>query len=245
MIVQKAESEAGHWYNREGQPAYKIIGKNGQERNTTLRDARQHDLVPSVTTILNIVAKPGLNTWMQQQVLLAALTLPRQDGEHESDWLDRVMSDARSTGKDAAERGTKMHGELEAYYQGQQRNYAPYVKPVVDAVREHFGNETWIAEKSFAHESGFGGKVDLASENVVIDFKSKAGSLEKVTAYHEHAMQLAAYRVGLKTPNARCANVFFNEEGDVKVIEHSAEDLDDAYHCFALLLAFYRRKNKI
>lgn len=245
MIVENKESESGHWYAQDGSPAYRIIGKNGQERNTTLRDAKIHNLVPSVTTVLNVAAKPALINWMQQQVLLAALTLPKGEGESEQNWLERVMTDSKSVGKEAAERGTRMHGELEAYYLGEQRNFAPYVKPVTDAVTEHFGDQLWIAERSFAHASGFGGKVDLSAENIVVDFKSKVGSLDKVSAYHEQLMQLAAYRVGLGKPLARCANVFFNEDGDVKIIEHSNDDLNDAYECFGLLLAFYKKRNKI
>ena len=33
----KFTSESGHWYTREGEPMYTIIGANGKERNTTLR----------------------------------------------------------------------------------------------------------------------------------------------------------------------------------------------------------------
>jgi len=52
---------AGHWYRRsDGSPQYTIVGKNGKERDTTLRDAREHNLVPSVTTIMRIAAAPGL-----------------------------------------------------------------------------------------------------------------------------------------------------------------------------------------
>ncbi len=76
MIIKTVDSESGHWYAADGSPAYRIIGKNGKERNTTVKDARERNLVPSVTTVLGLVAKPGLNTWLQQQVLLAALTLP-------------------------------------------------------------------------------------------------------------------------------------------------------------------------
>jgi hypothetical protein len=34
-------SEAGHWYDKGGNPAYTTIGKNGVERPTTLRDAKK------------------------------------------------------------------------------------------------------------------------------------------------------------------------------------------------------------
>ena len=248
MIIKSADSESGHWYDLDGNPAYTIIGKNGKERNTTVADARKLNLVPSVTTILGIAAKPGLNVWLQQQVLYAALTLPRLDEESEEEWLIRVMSDARSTGRNAADRGTRMHGVLECFYRSKELSIWPiYVVETDRAVREHFGEQEWIAETS-ASKEGFGGKVDLWSqhgEGIVIDFKTKEGSLDKVAAYHEHEMQLAAYRHLLGVPNARCANVFLNERGDVKIIEHDQEDLADAYECFKCLLKFYQIKNNI
>ena len=57
------KSEAGHWYDHDGNPMYTIIGANGKERNTTLRDAKKEGFVPSVTTIIGIAAKPSLENW--------------------------------------------------------------------------------------------------------------------------------------------------------------------------------------
>ena len=245
MLIKTTDKESSHWYAQDGSPAYRIKGKNGVERNTTLRDAREHNLAPSVTTILGIIAKPGLNNWLQQQVLLAALTLPRVDGESEENWLQRVMSDARSTGREAADRGTRMHGELEKYFDHGSHDAPYYCHTVEKALDSHFGEHVlWESERSFAW-GGFGGKVDLSAPNIVVDFKSKEGDLSKVTAYHEQILQLAAYREGLGMPAARCANVYFNEQGDVKLIEHSENDLAEAYECFQYLLSYYRCKNKI
>jgi len=245
MIIKTADSESGHFYTQTGEPAYRIIGKNGAERNTNLRDAREHNLVPSVTTISGLLAKPGLNSWLQQQVLLAALTLPRTEGESEENWLQRVMSDARSTGREAADRGTRLHGVLEDFYSGKNYDFPEFVTRVHTALESHFGaNHIWEAERSFA-SNGYGGKVDLISANIVVDFKSKEGDLSKVTPFHEQIMQLSAYRQGLGLPTARCANIYFTESGDVRLIEHSEQDLADAWECFQYLLAFYRKKNNI
>ena len=244
MIIKTVDSESGHWYAADGSPAYRIIGKNGKERNTTVKDARELGLKPSVTTILGLIAKPGLNTWLQTQVLLAALTLPRRENESEESWLERVMTDSKSTGRDAMDRGTQMHGVLEQFYSGQDADYPVYVAEVDKAITEHFGTQEWTAEASFAHPQGFGGKVDLSGSNIVIDFKSK-DTLDKVAPYFEQIMQLAAYRVGLGKPTARCANVFFTANGDVKVIEHSEDDLDKAWLCFECLLLFYTIKNNL
>lgn len=245
MIIKTVDSESGHFYTQTGEPAYRIIGKNGTERNTTLRDAREHNLVPSVTTISGLLAKPGLSNWLQQQVLLAALTLPRAEGESEENWLQRVMSDAKSTGREAADRGTRLHGVLEDFYRGKNYDFPEFVARVHTALETHFGaNHIWEAERSFAF-GGYGGKVDLISANIVVDFKSKEGDLSKVTPYHEQIMQLAAYRQGLGLPTARCANIYFTESGDVRLIEHSEEDLSSAWECFQYLLAYYKKKNNI
>ena len=245
MIVKTADSESGHWYTQTGEPAYRIIGKNGVERNTRLTDARERGLVPSVTTITGLLAKPGLNNWLQQQVLLAALTLPRADGESEENWLQRVMSDAKSTGREAADRGTRLHGVLEDYFAGKNLVFPDFVHNVNTALETHFGtNHVWEAERSFAY-GGYGGKVDLIAANIVVDFKSKEGDLSKITPYFEQIMQLAAYRQGLGLPTARCANVYFTESGDVRLIEHSEQDLADGWECFQYLLAFYKKKNNI
>jgi hypothetical protein len=238
-------SESGHWYAKDGTPTYRIVGTNGKERNTTLRDARKMDLVPSVTTILNVAAKPGLNNWIQQQVLLAALTLPRADGEPEEAWIDRIMQDSKSVTQEAADRGTAMHSQIESYFEKRPGDYPDYVKETYFAVVKEFGNQDWRPEKSFAHPSGFGGKVDLHGDNVVIDFKTKEKVDEKTTVYEEHVMQLAAYREGLGMPNAACANVFVDQKGNVKIITHPEEDLKKGWEMFQTLLKFYQIKNDL
>jgi hypothetical protein len=77
-------TSAGHWYTLDGEPCYTIVGKNGAERNTTLRDARTMALVPSVTTIIRQAAAPALEKWKRDQLLMAALTLPRMPNEPSS-----------------------------------------------------------------------------------------------------------------------------------------------------------------
>jgi hypothetical protein len=40
-MTENQSKESGHWYCAvTGQPRYTTIGKNGKERNTTLRDAK-------------------------------------------------------------------------------------------------------------------------------------------------------------------------------------------------------------
>ena len=82
----KFTSESGHWYTQEGEPMYTIIGANGKERNTTLRDAKTLGLVPSVTTIIGMIAKPSLENWKINQALNSALSLERFENESLEDF---------------------------------------------------------------------------------------------------------------------------------------------------------------
>jgi len=185
MLVKENISESGHWYLPNGSPAYTIIGKStGRERPTTLADARKLGLLPSVTTIINTIQKAGLDTWKQQQVLLAALTLPRLPDEPESDWLARVMQDSKATGREAAERGTHIHGIIESFYEGVYiPELPPYVRAVESVINEHFGQQLWVSEKSFAY-GGYGGKCDLvAKSGFVVDFKTTEKDLDKLIRF--------------------------------------------------------------
>jgi len=243
-------SESNHWYTRDGVPQYTVEAKKGGQRATTLRDARTMNLVPSVTTVLNVAAKPALLAWMQQQVLYAALTLPRRPDEPEKEYIDRIINDSKEQGRSAADAGTDIHASIQGFYEGQSTGkHTEMVTACTQAIDNWAGPRTWISERAFAHEAGFGGKCDLYSEadgGFVADIKTKEFTdPDKVGGYDEHLMQLAAYRVGLGVPNARCANVFVsrNVPGLVVVKEWPLEQLDTGWAMFMHLLSFWQLKN--
>lgn len=249
IAKQPHSSESTHWYTRDGDPMYTVPSKkDGTPRNTTLRDARERNLVPSVTTILNIAAKPGLNVWLQEQAILAALTLPRGEEEAESAWLKRVVQDSKAQARDAADLGTEIHAAIQGFYEGQKASSFPiHVQTCTKAIESHYGAKKWIAERAFAHEMGFGGKVDMHTDGIVIDIKTKDfDDPAKVIGYDEHLMQLAAYRVGLGMPEARCANVFVSRtNADLAVVkEWAEEDLARGWLMFTALLSFWQYKNQ-
>ena len=210
--------------------------------------------MPSVTTIINLLSKAGLDTWKQQQVLLAALTLPREINEPEQEWLKRVMQDSKATGREAAERGTAIHAIIEGYFEQMYLPEKPaYLDAIDSALNSAFGSQPWLAEKSFGHHLGYGGKCDLMAKPIngqgtgyIVDFKTKDTDLDKVDVYFEHEMQLAAYREGLNLPNARCAIVFVNgTTNQVKLVEVEEPQLQNGWECFQHLLRVYQIKNNI
>jgi hypothetical protein len=254
MSIQASEpksSDSQHWYSKDGLPRYTIVGSNGKERNTTLRDARKEGLVPSVTTIIKVAANHQLNTWMQKQVLMAALTLSRIEGETENDFIERIIQDSKQQGRDAANIGTEIHNAIQAFYEAKNSTaYVPHTQGCVNALKAHYGDVAWVSERSFGHEMGFGGKCDLyvaENDGIVVDIKTKDFSVDdKVDIYESHAMQLAAYRVGLGLPNAKCAIIFVsrNNPGVAKIIELTEEQVADAWLMFYHLLVFWQIKNK-
>lgn len=251
IVSAPRASESNHWYTRDGVPQYTVEAAKGGQRPTTLRDARKMNLVPSVTTILNIAAKPALMAWMQQQVLLAALTLPRRPDEPEKEYIDRIISDSKEQGRSAADAGTDIHASIQAYYEGKPTGkHAEHVDGTQACIESHFGVYQWISERSFGHELGFGGKADMYTaegDGIVLDVKTKEFTdPDKVGAYDEHLMQLAAYRVGLGVPKARCANVFVsrNDPGLAVVREWSQDDLRRGWEMFCCLLSFWQLKNQ-
>ena len=255
IIARSAESV--HWYRQDGGPQYTVKAKDGSDRPTTLRDARKFKLVPSVTTVLKIAAKPGLEAWKQEQMLLAALTLPRLPGETEKDLITRIVADSKETAKRAAERGTRVHESIEAWFEGVRPvEHDEIAKGFEEAVFNHFKThpfQPWKTETAFASELGYGGKVDLwcapdesAPTGIVLDAKTKEFTEDdKVDAYDEHLMQLAAYRHGLGVPHARCANVFASVTvpGLIKIVEWSEQDLQKGWEMFKCLLNFWKLKN--
>ena len=250
MIVRAQESQ--HWYTRTGDPAYTVKNKEGHQRPTTLRDARKLGLVPSVTTIIKCAASPGLEAWKLQQMMLAALTLPRAPEESEESFISRIQTDSKEQAKMAAERGSEVHAALESFFETRHvtTKFADAVLGTEGEIVKVFGDMEWSTEKSFAM-NGFGGKVDLHSKDgqgVVIDFKTKeftSETMDKAQGFDEHLMQLAAYRVGLEIPQARCANVFVSvtQPGLVVIREWTQEDLARGWKMFNSLLEFWYAKS--
>jgi hypothetical protein len=245
-------AESAHWYTREGLPAYEVMAKNGSMRATTLRDARIHGYLPSVTSIINCAAKPGLDRWKQEQVLLAALTLSRLPTESEEDYLVRVMDDSREQGKKAAERGTAIHASIEGFYGGEGMGEHPnHVRGLENALTGHLGAMEWIPEKAFACSFGYGGKLDLlgigASQQIIVDVKTKEFTEKKLPeAYDDHLMQLAAYRAGVSS-KARCINAFVSsiKPGLVHLHEWQEDELERGWKMFSGLLHYWYAKSKL
>lgn len=237
-----------HWYERDGTPRYTITGKNGKERDTTLRDARQLELVPSVTTILDVLNKAALVEWKVKQGILAALTLPRASDETDEVFLARVLDDSKQQAIQAAEEGNRIHDAIESSFKGQQvpELYLMHVASVRAKLQDAFPDVTdWVAEAAFASPHGYGGKVDLHSpkHGIVVDHKSKdmaPGDIKRLA--YDQDWQLSAYHKGLNLKPNVCANIFVSRThpGYVEIHVWKAEEIAKAWNVFECALATWK-----
>lgn len=242
--------ESGHWYRKDGTPAYTIIGANGKERNTTLRDARKLSLLPSVTQIIKCASAPGLTNWMIDQGIMAALTLPRLEGENDADFMARVKADSKEQARKAAERGTIIHAVVQDGFEGigaATTPYVPYYESAKSTIYDQCGGMvTWFCEKSFA-TARYGGKVDLYNDAYLIDIKTTDKDIETLKLWDEHYQQLAAYEEGLwSIPPRKCGILYINVNTAASRLTWATEDdLAKGAKCFRALLDYWYAKNNL
>ena len=260
--------EGGHWYTKTGEPMYEVpnASKPGTMRPTTIKDARKLGLVPSVSTIMKLEAKPQLTNWLVQQGMLACLTLPRIHGEDDTQFIKRALEDSKQQVIKAAERGQFIHGLLE---ETMEKNFLPtraspedagFVMPVVEWIHRNFDGYTWHAESSFAFELNtmrgmrwFAGKRDLTGTHttnrpVVLDYKVKdyPANSTKVLAYPEHVTQLAAYgRPYSKEFTA--VNIFVSSTapGVFTPVNWAQPDISSGWDAFEALVSLWYARNDL
>jgi len=244
-VSEDKDKEAGHWYDKQGNPKYTIIGANGKERNTTLRDAKKEGFVPSVTTVLNIAAKPSLENWKITQALNSAVTLKRGEDETLSSFFYRCKKDSKKITKAAAERGTIIHNLIEDGFNGKADSKVyTLIKEYLD---EHFPGEEWIAEDSFCSELDYGGKIDLYSKSgIFVDFKTKdnlEGKKPENLAFDNYGMQLSAYAQGCGyIDDVERVSIFVDREHTDIIIGHIWDKASHQKHreMFNSLLSYWK-----
>lgn len=239
-------SESTHWYKEDGTPFYTIIGKNGKERPVTLKDAKQlGDIYPSVTTIIGLSHKPGLESWKIEQAILSAMTLPRQEDENDQEFMSRVKEDAKEQARRAAELGTKIHGIIEAGIRDKDYRYQ-FARSVIDTLDTECGKMGWTVEYSFADtDYGYGGKCDLHNNTFLLDIKTTEKDIDSLKLWDEHYMQLAAYDYGIKGGKHRvCGIIYVNvNTTESKLLFINDEEYSKGWECFKALLSFYYAKS--
>ena len=217
-----------HWYSRNGDPCHTVPRSDGKgDRKTTLADARKQGMLPSVTTILQVLDKPELNAWKQEQAVLAVLSTARLPGESLDAFVNRVLAVEKVQDQEAGaarKLGLEIHRAIQDALNDRKIPdllLRPYVAPVLDWIA-HTGQVLWT-EKVLVGD-GYAGKADLGLETegmiLVTDFKS-CTNLPTKDSWPEHRLQTAAYAACLE--NDKCkriatANVYISTRQPGKII---------------------------
>jgi len=259
-IITKPTLGSSHWYSLDGKPCHTVPNKDGDgTRTTTLRDARKLNLLPSVTTIIGILDKPQLTKWKMREAAKAAIAIPGPQGEEPLErFADRAIEHAMSQVGEAADLGTKIHNAIENLMRGSaeepSKEMQPYVKPVLEWMRS-VGVKVTHSEIVLVNAvHGFAGRVDALftwgdgfGKMGILDFKTKKTKEgEKVEAYDEHLLQLAAYAAthygAGQLQHVVAANLFISstEPGRLEVVKHDKERMVAAYEAFTQMCAIWR-----
>lgn len=195
-----------HWYDSTGAAKHTVESAKGELRPTTLRDAKKHGWLPSVTTFLKVFANDGLVTWQRTQDILAAITLPRKEGEDDQAFAARVVEDSEAYMYKKAAWGTKVHAVVEQVNRDKSfqtmfgepelnqvgATYNDWFNANVDEV---FGNELRLVNMKL----GYAGTCDILYKHkdgrvVLADYKTPdMKGKDKFKPYSKWGYQLGAY----------------------------------------------------
>jgi len=237
----------GHWYDQEGNARHEVSGTNAM-RSTTLRDARKGGWIPSVSTVWSdVVAKPMLTRWKENNLMqfMHSASLTQKNP-------DQCIKEARDAfslyQKGLTDRGINAHQSLSIYFNNVDEevvhigNHGIMIRNVVKKLNELCGSQKWESEKSFAHSHGYGGQVDLCSDEFVIDFKTKDMSKVKDVkkmVFDDHGVQLAAYDTGLGDSGRRLINLYIDVESGT-VLEWEHEETERYWNMFKHALDLWK-----
>lgn len=197
---------SAHWYDRYGQSAHQQPNKTtGGLRPTTITDARKLKLLPSVTTIQQLLAKPQLERWKLEQVAGQAWEsfFVREDDRLEKDqFVSTIIEQAFKQVEDAADLGTDIHAAIENHFQGRPYDalMGPYVLRVANWAEQESVEFLEHELRLVSEEHGYAGITDAVIScprgNGILDFKSrKTKPGQPCTPWETEPMQVAAYFV--------------------------------------------------
>jgi len=210
-----------HYYLPDGSEFHTIKGKNGKLRATTIRDVRAAGAHPSVTTIGNIIDKPGLhrakNGLVAEEMFKMFFEADADILEGDIDYMKgEAIRRANEHWEKAANTGTIIHDAIESSFADaskfnpEQEVWLPKLEKstrvgnYVEVVNE------WLLDNKIEidqcevtcvnKEYGYAGKTDIVAtykgEQIIIDWKTtktKEKDRAKDLPWDSHCQQIAAY----------------------------------------------------
>jgi hypothetical protein len=260
--------EGNHWYTVDGMAAHTQPTKKGAKnpfRPTTIKDAKEQKLLPSVSSILKVVANPALDRWKMMKVAEACYKQPPIGDESLDDYTRTVLDKAFDEASSAADLGTRIHANIEAQLTGK---LLPHMEPealqpalaALDKVREMGLLIEASEERVVCKRHGFAGTCDLVfahriakgiDYHGVLDFKTtKTKEGEPIATRFGQPAQIAAY-LSAHWNNGMGINdhdlgynlyVSTTEIGRVDVVKYDHTTLQSEFDMFLHACAIWRHR---
>lgn len=259
--IVRPKSDA-HWYLADGTPFHEVPNKSkpGEMRPTTIVDAKKAGALPSVTSILQMIAKPMVTAYQVEQALRASLRIERAQDESDDDYLKRVLSSSEAHRDSSVAWGLAIDEacKLRALDRGAKIEPAlePYVSVFIEWLTSWGPKLIAVDERIVEPVAGYAGTADGliftddSSRFVVYDIKTQDVKNDKPGFYPEYPEQLAAYGFGYDYPNLEAAysvvidRMLIDGKSRIYIKEYSRAELYSAYECFQAAAAIWRiRKN--
>jgi len=246
------------WYKKDGTLYTDLIKqKNGKLRDANVRDARELGLAPSVTSIIDVLAKPGLVRWKEGKLIGGSWSFTDDyifyhGGKPPLDLVkDYVYEEYKQEMEKVTGFGTDVHRYVEHWLTTGEKlkpkpenKVSPFLDPLYTFLEKNAIKGT--SEKSFYNkieDKGYAGTKDLEDDVYVTDFKTQdTKGTGKFVYYPESLWQGAAYVYGT---DKKFRNIYISstEPGLFKIKEYKPEEVAKAGRIFACLLGtFYEIK---
>lgn len=252
--------ESGRWYRRDGRPVNEILSADGKRMiRPSVIHARKYGFLPSVTSIIRILDKPGLRSWRDEQVILAALSMPRKPEQTDEQWVEAILKDAQKQVETAADKGKDWHGVIENALLGRMPLQPTEVelnviKACGDWLLQELGEGyTVVVERSVVGE-GWCGTPDIVAQDrdltktLLCDIKTvddESDLLGKEKPYKEWLYQIAPYWRATDADDANCWELILGREsGKIRFHRWPAEEVrGKGWRGFSLLRQFWAVDN--
>jgi hypothetical protein len=210
----------------------------------TLQKDGLERVLPSVTRVLSIIAKPKVNAWAMD--LMAQHILDNYSPGMSLEDMTLLTQEARGMhleeSRKASGAGSEVHDWIEAFLQGLPRGL-PVNPPSMKAVQAFLNwwreekREVLLSEEIVAHpELLYAGKVDLLlTDGTLVDFKTSKA------LYPEYELQLGGYALALEAwQGIRPQKGLLVRIGKDGTTETKEVDLEAAKEHFQHALALYK-----
>jgi hypothetical protein len=243
-----------HWYNDKGElvPDFNLRSKASKQLY------RDRKIFPSHTTIpMEKAMSYGLKTWIEDQLIMSALTTPRIEGESDEDFIKRIRQHAQEEKEAAAEFGTTMHNLIERVLKNECIQMAGYSETiqhglisVKEWIDENIERPILIESTEINFIERYAGKLDLycelkSGEFALIDWKTKKTEYGKKIYGYDNYIQLASQAMLIHDKKVdRYFNGFISstEPGRFELVEYSEDDIQRGWIMFDACLTLFNAK---